>query len=504
MSGEKLSGGFRTAGDLGGALAPKKKTGAVAVKETVSSDEDQNLPQRRADEKLEENNAPQPALKISMGKKKPAKTEADPKAAPPEKTESPKAEVSPAPKAPEVTVAAVSAPAVPVFMRPGDLLSAASGSLKESKGSTWDDYALRNEVTVIGRNKNCDIVADQGGIAAEHARITRYNGRFVLSDCNSDAGTYVNGKRLTKAVYLQEKDQIALGGNNYVFSAGKLLYAKTDDPAVRAGTLRGIDPRKRPIVLSADIKTKVVEDNSGAGMKELIRDIRLDVREGSLVALLGTAGAGKSTVMNCMNGMDLGGVQGRVFFRNVDLVQNFEQMRHLIGNVPQEKTFLPSLTPEETFKLAAQLRLPEDTTDQEINRRVDQTLKMLSIEKVRKRMNSKLSGGEKTRVNVGIELVADRDLLCLDEPDQGLSPNYKHDIFQIMQDLAHKHCKTVISIIHDVSEIDMFDQVIILAKFNNVGRLAFSGTPAEARAHFGADIRDVYAILERDPGRYIR
>ena len=153
---------------------------------------------------------------------------------------------------------------------------------------------------------------------------------------------------------------------------------------------------------------------------------------------------------------------------------------------------------------AAVLRLPADTTDQEIRERVDKTLKMLSITGVRKSRNSKLSGGEQTRVNVGIELVADRDLLCLDEPDQGLSPNYKHELFEILQNLAHDHCKTVISIIHDVSDIDMFDQVIILAKVDGVGRLAFSGSPAEARDYFGVDIRDAYALLEREPKRFVK
>ncbi len=261
---------------------------------------------------------------------------------------------------------------------------------------------------------------------------------------------------------------------------------------------------KDGVVLSANIRTKKVKNNSGAGMKELIRDIRMDIREGTLVALLGTAGAGKSTVMNCLNGMDLQGVQGTVLYRGVDLMKNFEQMKYLIGSVPQKKIFHAAFTPEEEFTQAAMLRLPADTTDFEIRQRVNRTLEMLSMNGVRKTRNSKLSGGEQTRVNVGIELVADRDLLCLDEPDQGLSPNYKHELFEIMRNLAHTYGKTVLSIIHDVSEIDLFDQVVMLAKVDGVGRLAFSGTPAEAREFFGADIRDAYALLERDPKRFVK
>ena len=265
-----------------------------------------------------------------------------------------------------------------------------------------------------------------------------------------------------------------------------------------------IPPGERPVVLRADIDCKRVKNYSGGGMKELIRDIHLEIREGTLVALLGTAGAGKSTLMNCLNGMDLIGLQGQVLYRGVDLLQQFDRMKALIGSVPQKKIFHPSFTPEQEFRLAARKRLPADTTEEEICRCVDETLEMLSMTGIRSNRNSKLSGGEQTRVNIGIELVADRDLLCLDEPDQGLSPNYKHELFQIMRDLAHVRGKSVLSIIHDVSEIDMFDQVILLAKLDGVGRLAFSGSPEEARQHFGVDIRDVYALLDKDPGRFIK
>lgn len=285
------------------------------------------------------------------------------------------------------------------------------------------------------------------------------------------------------------------GTGSVIITSGKKTGKKTGPKSRKTG--------KKPILV-ANIKTKKVKNNSGVGMKELVRDIRMEIQEGTLVALLGTAGAGKSTVMNCLNGMDLMGVEGAVHYRGVDLMKDFESMKYLIGSVPQKKIFHAAFTPEEEFMQAAMLRLPADTSEAEIRRRVDQTLEMLSMTGVRKNRNSKLSGGEQTRVNVGIELVADRDLLCLDEPDQGLSPNYKHELFEIMRKLAHTYNKTVISIIHDVSEIDMFDQVVMLAKVDGVGRLAFSGTPAEAREYFGVDIRDAYALLERDPKRFVK
>lgn len=368
----------------------------------------------------------------------------------------------------------------------------------------WTTFPLgQKKEILIGRSRECDIVEPLPYLSGQHAKIIQANGNCYLSDCGSLAGTYLNGRKLKSTAILREKDYITLCDCIYFFLGDKLLYTRRNQQKEQE-TRRQTAPKRRPVVLKADIATKRVKDNNGNGMKELIRDIHLQINEGTLVALLGTAGAGKSTVMNCLNGMDLEGVQGSVIYRNTDLMKNFDQMKYLIGSVPQKKVFHKTFTPEQEFRLAARKRLPADTTKEEIEERVTKTLEMLSMTGVRRNRNSKLSGGEQTRVNVGIELVADRDLLCLDEPDQGLSPNYKHELFQIMRNLAHNSGKSVLSIIHDVSEIDMFDQVIMLAKVDGVGRLAFSGTPEEARKFFGVDIRDAYALLEKDPKRFVR
>lgn len=368
----------------------------------------------------------------------------------------------------------------------------------------WTVYPLKKQTTLIGRDTSCDIVEPLPYVSAHHAKISYVNDSFYLSDCGSSAGTFVNGQQVTSSVLLQEKDCISLCDCNYFFLKDRLLYAKQNRDK-ELHQLRNTIPAERPVILKADIETKRVKDNNGNGTKELIRDIHLEIRQGTLVALLGTAGAGKSTVMNCLNGMDLAGVQGSVLYRNVDLMKHFDQMKYLIGSVPQKKTFHPTFTPEKEFRIAARKRLPADISKAEIEKRVNETLEMLSMTGVRKNRNSKLSGGEQTRVNVGIELVADRDLLCLDEPDQGLSPNYKHELFEIMRNLAHANGKSVLTIIHDVSEIDLFDQVIMLAKVNGVGRLAFSGSPEEAKEYFGVtDIRNAYALLEKEPQKYVR
>ena len=88
---------------------------------------------------------------------------------------------------------------------------------------------------------------------------------------------------------------------------------------------------------------------------------------------------------------------------------------------------------------------------------------------------AKCSGGEKRRVSIGMELVADKQFLCLDEPEANLDPGNKRNLFETLRNLAHSEGKLILSIIHDVSDIDLFDKIIIMNKVDNVGRLAFFG-----------------------------
>lgn len=370
---------------------------------------------------------------------------------------------------------------------------------------TWTTYPLRKSTTIIGRDDSCDLVEPLPYVSSKHAKITYVNGNYYLSDCNSSAGTFLNGQEVKSSTLLREKDHIAICDCSYFFLGDKLLYAKRNRKKEQA-ELRMTRPCDRPVVLTANIQSKKVK--VGALIKhdkELLRDIQLDIKEGTLVAVLGTAGAGKSTLMGCLSGLDQKGVTGSVVYRGVDLVKNLNQIKYLIGNVPQEKVFRPELTPEQTLQEAAELRLSADTSKEDIRKRVESTLEMLSMTKVKDTLNSRLSGGEKTRVNVGIDLVADRDIYFLDEPEQGLSPNLRDELYVFLRDLAHTHGKTIVTIIHDVSSIDMFDQVIFLVKANGTGRLAFSGSPSDCKQHFKeSSFAKIYALLEANPEKYVR
>ena len=426
-----------------------------------------------------------------------------------------------------------------------------------SHGNMWNTVRLDKAETLIGRSEElCDVVVPLSFVSARHFSIKKYpNGTYSVVDCGSMAGTWLNNQKLTGEIRLKEKDHISMCDCTFIFTGDSLIYnlpirkrpQQPDWNAAGAGLTAvnvtpGISniaqpaaqqaaaaqtavqaPRQsatvaenmknsyanmvsedKAVILKADIKTKVVPNNSGIGEKELIRDVQVEVKEASLVALLGGSGAGKSTVMNCLNGMETKGVTGSIEYQGVDLLKDFDRMKCLIGSVPQEQVFHPSLTVESELKHAAKRRLPGDTSNKEIKEHVDKAIEQLKLTNIRKNKISKCSGGEQKRVNIGIELVADRQLLCLDEPDAGLDPGTKKELFTILRHLAHDENKSILVIIHDVSDIDLFDQIIMMTKVDNVGRLAFSGSPVEAREYFGADIKEAYALLANNPEKYVK
>lgn len=395
----------------------------------------------------------------------------------------------------------------PVLLNNGDVLRVDSDDLTEpdmrgvwimflteTVGGKWNITELNSLKSVyIGRNDECDIVINAPYISGKHAVITHKKDGFYVSDCKSKAGTWLNGEQVLSEERLQDKDCISICDRHFIFNGNGLIYNEFK-----------VDTLQKQILLKADIETKKVKNTKGMGMIELIKDIHLEINKGKLVALLGGSGAGKSTLMDCLNGMDTSGVQGSIYFQGEDLIKNFPRLKFLIASVPQQATFHKALTVERELLNSAELRLPDDMEKKDIKRKVDKIIAQLGLEEQRRTQIAKCSGGEQRRVNIGMDLVADKLLYCLDEPDAGLDPKSKKELFTFLRTMAHDDGKTILVIIHDVSEIDLFDQIIMLAKKDNVGRLAFSGNPNDARRYFGCEICEAYDLLAKNPEKYVR
>ena len=344
------------------------------------------------------------------------------------------------------------------------------------RGQWRKEPLAKGKETTIGR-VNCNINIPIPYVSALHAVIREQNSQYLLIDKNSRNGTWCNRRRVKREL-LKEKDWFSIGECHFILINGNLLYNIPDNSSPPDGDC---------VLLKADIASKKVKSKNG-GKKELLRNIHIEIKQGTLVALLGGSGAGKTTLMNCLNGFDYSGVEGNVTFNGENLYDNFERLKVKIGSVPQQveaPSYRPTQTVGAEFRYDATLRLPGDYSQEGIDERVETTEKKLNLQQKDKTPIKDLSGGEKRRVSIGVELVADRELLCLDEPDAGLDPLSKMELIDSLRELAVKDKKTILVIIHDIAGIDSFHQVIMLLKDKTeTGRLAFSGTPEEARNYF--------------------
>ena len=293
---------------------------------------------------------------------------------------------------------------------------------------------IQSKVMKIGRRPDNDIVVSDLGVSKQHAELRLSpTGRYQIIDMGSHNGTFVNGTRINQAE-LKDNDIIAIGHATFRLVGGELIEYVDDGRATfEAHELR-----------------VVVHD--GGKDKVLLDGITFPLAERSMMAVIGPAGAGKSTLLNALTGKRPA-TTGNVFYDYRDLYENYDELRQRIGLVPQESVTHDQLTAKTALGYQAELRFPPDTGESERNQRVGEVLDELSMTRHADTRIDRLSGGQKKRVNIGMELLTKPSLLFLDEPTSPLDPHLKRDMFAQMRKMADKDAATgqsVIVITHDV------------------------------------------------------
>ena len=335
-------------------------------------------------------------------------------------------------------------------------------------------------VVKIGRRPDNDIVVADLGVSKVHAELKMSpTGRYQIFDLGSHNGTFVNGQRVNQAE-LTEDDIVSIGHATFRLAGGVLTeYIDEGDVPFEAQELR-------------------VAVGDGGKQKVLLEGISFPLAERSMMAVIGPAGAGKSTLLNALTGKRPA-TTGSVFYDFRDLYANYDELKHRIGLVPQESVTHDQLTAKSALGYAAELRFPPDITETDRSLRVDEVLGQLEMTQHANTRIVRLSGGQKKRVNIGLELLTKPSLLFLDEPTSPLDPHLKRELFGQMKKMT-ENGQSVVVITHDVESklIDQCDRLIVLAPG---GRMAYFGPPAEGLKYFAAsDWADVFQAFSDDPG----
>lgn len=339
--------------------------------------------------------------------------------------------------------------------------------------TTFHQFSL-GRVMRIGRALENELVVSDLQVSRHHAEFhATPDGRMEIRDLGSHNGTYVNGQPIAKG--------------------GSQLLGPTDVVGVGHSTFRIVGDRLEEFVDTGEVSfsarhlTVTVD-----GGKQILKDVSFGVPEKSLIAVIGPSGSGKSTLLKALTGYRPAN-QGEVLYDNRDLYKQFAELRQRIGLVPQDDILHKELTVKKALKYAAKLRFPADTTGAEREARIDEVLRELKLDIHKDKKVTSLSGGQRKRVSVALELLTKPSLIFLDEPTSGLDPGMDRDVMQLLRGLADDG-RTVLVVTHSVAELAICDKLLVMAPG---GSVAYFGPPEEALNFFGYDTwADVFSAFE--------
>jgi ABC-type multidrug transport system ATPase subunit/ABC-type multidrug transport system permease subunit len=329
----------------------------------------------------------------------------------------------------------------------------------------------------IGRAPDNDLVVDDLVVSRRHAELRALpDGTYEIVDLGSHNGTYLNGGPVDSAP-LAQGDIVGIGHSAFCL-VGDTLQEYVDTGEV-----------------SLDVQELTVRVDRGR--RTLLDGVTFPVGEKCLLAVVGPSGAGKSTLLNALTGQRPAD-SGTVLYDGRDLYRDYAELRQRIGLVPQDDILHAQLTVRRALTYAAELRFPQDTAKAERQARVDEVLRELGLEKHAGQAIHSLSGGQRKRVSVALELLTKPSLLFLDEPTSGLDPGMDRSVMRMLRGLADDG-RTVIVVTHSVLSLDVCDRLLVLAPG---GKVAYYGPPDDTLPFFGFEQwPEAFEAFERDRDR---
>ena len=327
-------------------------------------------------------------------------------------------------------------------------------------------------VITIGRLPDNTLVLNHAQVSAHHARLELIpNTGYRIVDQGSTNGVYVNARRVSGNQMLNPSDEIRIGPFKLTYT-GTQLTQHDESNSVRIDAVR----------------LKKI----GNKQTVLINNISLAIPPRKFVAVVGGSGAGKSTLMDALNGLRPA-QEGTVLYNGQNYYKHLAAFSTQLGYVPQDDIIHRDLTVDRALYYAAKLRLPSDFTEAQIKQRINEVLEDVEMTYRRKLLVSKLSGGQRKRVSIALELLANPSVFFLDEPTSGLDPGLDRKMMFLLRKLADKG-HTIVLVTHATNNINACDYVCFLCQG---GRLAFFGPPDDAKKYFEkTDFAEIYTALE--------
>jgi ABC transport system ATP-binding/permease protein len=326
-----------------------------------------------------------------------------------------------------------------------------------------------NQLVTIGSDPTCTLQLDSPTIARFHATIepTKRQGFYTVESLTDDRVS-VNNRWPSKNTIGKTGETIQIGCFTLLIGCGELEILDRGDS------------------IRLDIRELILETNG----KRRLDDLSFAIEPGEFVAIVGGSGAGKSTLMQALLGTETP-TTGGVYINGANLQQNYDIYRSRIGCVPQDDIIHTNLTVEGVLSYAARLRLPSDINVKSV---VDRTLEQIEMTHRRRSVITNLSGGQRKRVSIGVELIADPKLFFLDEPTSGLDPGLDRQMMQLLRSLAHEDRRTIVLVTHAVLNIELCDRIVFLGRD---GKLCYFGSPDDILEYFDVDnFADIYVKLE--------
>ncbi len=327
---------------------------------------------------------------------------------------------------------------------------------------------------IVGRAVDCDVCLPHPLVSRYHALLEQNpEGALTLSDLGSVNGVWVAGNRVQEPVVIEEGERVGIGP--FLFT-------------LRNGVIHSVDS-SRSLRLEARHLEKVVP-LPGGQTRRLLDDINLAINPGEFVCLLGPSGSGKSTLMDALNGRRRA-TGGKVLANGEDFYRHFDNFRTSLGYVPQKDIVHTGLSVYRALYYTARLRLPTDTSPEEIQERIEEVIEEMELDPHRQTLVANLSGGQIKRVSLGAELLAQPCVLYIDEATSGLDAGTEARMMRLFRGLADEG-RSIICITHNIDNVAQSHLILVLAR----GKVMYYGPPGDAPTYFKVSrISEIYDRL---------